>query len=199
MGYEKDRQIQEWDQGWYFSDSTICFRCLTDPVVREIVKDNADQSECSFCDRRRKNTAVDFDVVMRYIAETARQYFGTVNEEGLGRDQEDERYFGTTYDSREVIEDLGPPSNNEVIDEIVECLGDETWCDRHPYSITGVDRYDSSWDEFCDTVKHKIRYFFGDIPAEEYSETIPMSQMLDALRSLIEGADLIQVLDAGSA
>ncbi len=108
-----------------------------------------------------------------------RQYFGTVDDEGLGWDKEDERWFGTTYDSREVIEELGLPSDNDrVIDEIVESLGDEIWCDRHPYSLSGVDRYDSSWDEFCNTVKHKFRYFFGDVPAEEYSETIPVSKML---------------------
>ena len=65
-------------------DSTICYRCLTDPVLREIVKESADQSECSFCDRpRRKNVAIDFNVVMERIGETVRQYFGTVDDEGL--------------------------------------------------------------------------------------------------------------------
>ncbi len=68
MGYEKERQIQQWEQGWQFMDSTICYRCLTDPVLREIVKESADQSECSFCDRpRRKNVAIDFNVVMERI------------------------------------------------------------------------------------------------------------------------------------
>jgi len=51
MGYEKDRQIQEWDQGWSFTGTTICHRCLSDRYLRAIAKDNATETECSYCKR----------------------------------------------------------------------------------------------------------------------------------------------------
>jgi hypothetical protein len=45
MGYEKDRQIQQLEQGWRFSDSTICYLCLSDPALRDFVEAHANQSE----------------------------------------------------------------------------------------------------------------------------------------------------------
>lgn len=200
MGYEKERQIQQWEQGWTFSDKDICYLCLSEPVLKEFVRDHADRVQCDFCDRKhRKNAAVEFNSVMEVIGDAIRQYY-SIASDTLSYDREDETYMGSTYDTRDVLDDLGWPSNNDsVIEEIVECLGHETWCDRHPYSLSGVERYDSSWEQFCKTVKHKVRYFFGDVEEEKYSETIPVPEMLGTIEELTERADMIVTLDQGES
>ena len=49
MGYEKDRMMQEQEQGWSFRDGNICYRCLTDAYLREMVRQDASEYDCSFC------------------------------------------------------------------------------------------------------------------------------------------------------
>jgi hypothetical protein len=196
MGYEKERQIQQWEQGWSFSDRDICYLCLSEPTLREFVKDRADRTNCDFCNRQhRKNVAVEFNSVMELIGDAIRQYY-SIASDTLSYDREDERYMGSTYDTCDVLDDLGWPSDNEsVVEEIVDCLGHETWCDRHPYSLDGVERYDSSWEQFCETVKHKVRYFFSNVEEDKYSETIPVPDMLKTIKELTERADMIVTLD----
>lgn len=200
MGHEKERQIQQWDQGWTFMDSTICYLCLSEPALREFVKERADRTECSFCMRRpRQNVAVDFNSVMQLIGEAVDQYF-SVASDTLAYDDEDDSLIGSTYDTQDVLEDIGWPSDNKaVIQEIVESFGYQTWCDRHPYSLTGVDKYDSSWDHFCETVKHKARYFFGAVDEDKHSETIPISELLGTIGSLVEAEGMITTLDPTTA
>src|SRR6266481_9188775 len=148
MGYEKDRQIQEWDQGWSFTDSTVCFHFLSDPYLREFVKSGATKPECSFCNRTSRSTpiAIDFDSLMEVIAGAIFQYYGHAENEGMGWDSEEHDYFGTKYDTRDLVLDvIGEPSENErVIRAIIDSLGDQTWCEKSPYSLTGVDQYASS-------------------------------------------------------
>ena len=192
MGYEKNRRIEEDDQGWYYSDKDICSRCLSDSYLKEVVRSTAKGFECSFCDRTSKSTpiAVPFNEIMEIIGETVFQYFDHAENE-LSWDHE-EGYFGSTYDSEDIVrEELGEPSDNEaVIEEIIKSLGDYTWCEKHAYSLTGSDYLESSWNEFCRTVKHQTRYFFNaqEPPgeSESYSDTIPVPQMLDTLRDIID-------------
>ncbi len=69
--------------------------------------------------------------------------------------------------------------------EIIDSLGQYTWCEKSPYSLGDYERYQYSWEEFCNTVKHEVRYFFDSLKeADEYSEKIPVPQMLDELRAL---------------
>jgi hypothetical protein len=201
MGYEKDRQIQEMDQGWGFTDTDVCYRCLSDPYLRAMVKDNASKNECSYCEHRsRKPIAIPFDGLMEVIAGAIYQYFDHCVNEAIAWDQEDQEYVGTTYQTYELVRwEIPTPSQREdVLDEITDSLGDNEWCDKTPYALTGADRILSSWEGFCNTVKHETRYFFGSRQAnDELDEKIPVAQMLDELRDIIDGAGLIGVIPPG--
>jgi len=201
MGYEKDRMIQEEEQGWCFREGNVCDRCISDPYLRDMVRTRASELDCSFCGRSSRKTpiSIPFNDVMEVIGGAVSQYFDrAVN--CLGYCSAEGGYLGTTYDSWDLVHDdliPAPSENEEVLNAVVESLGDELWCDRNPYSLTGVERYNSSWEEFCDTVKHSVRYFFGsqEVP-DQYSETIPVPEMLDELRGIINEAGLISSLPA---
>ncbi len=202
MGYEKDRQIQEWDQGWSFMGTSICYRCLSDPFLRAMVKDSAREGECSYCERtsRKCPIAIPFDELMEVIAEAIYQYYDHCENEAIAWDSEDYQYIGTTYQTDELVRfEIPTPSEREdVLDEIVESLGSNEWCDKSPYSLTGAESIFSSWEDFCETVKHETRYFFGYKKKEdEWSENTPVPEMLDKLRHIIEFAGLIGTIPPG--
>jgi hypothetical protein len=47
MGYEKDRQIEQDEQGRDFRDDmSICHRCISDSYLKQLAKDRAREHEC---------------------------------------------------------------------------------------------------------------------------------------------------------
>jgi hypothetical protein len=200
MGYDKDRMIQEEDQGWRFRDGeTICYRCVSDTYLREHVKSTASEFECTFCGRtsRKEPTGIPFNELMGVIGGAIWQYFDhAVNCMGW-----EGGYVGTTYDSYDLVRDEipTPSENEEILSAIIDSLGDQIWCDLNPYALTGAERYASSWEQFCNTVKHKVRYFFDSKDnSDDYSETIPVPEMLEELRDIIDEAGLTASLPVGT-
>jgi hypothetical protein len=200
MGYEKDRAIQEDEQGWRFSAGmNVCHRCLSDKDLANFVREHATDVDCDFCGRTtRKPSSVAVDVLMEVIGDVIHQYYDrAVNE--LGWDGEEQEYVGTTYDSSDIIrDDLGTISENEaLLDHLVDVLGDEVWCDRYPYSTVGYDAYETGWERFCGAVKYHTRYFFTKpSPADEHDTDItPVPGMLDEISTMLEEEDLIRTLD----
>lgn len=203
MGYHKQRQIEEDDQGWRFSDKDICYRCITEPYLRALARNEPTEYGCSFCGRssRKAPNSVPFNNIMKVIADAVWQYYDHAGN-CLGYDSREGGYQGSTYDSYDIVhEDLPTLSENErVVQEVIDCLGDQTWCNRRPYEITGVERYTMSWEGFCKTVKHRVRYFFSadDENEDEGLDIIPVPKMLDELRDIIDAAGLITALPTGT-
>lgn len=202
MGREKDRQIEEWEQGWSFTEGTICYRCISDPYLRELARKTAAEFNCSFCNRtsRQSPSAIRFDDLMDAVGTAISQYYGHVENEPIAWDWEDKEYFGTTYDARDLVyEQIPMPSaRDDVLEAIVASLGHHIWCDKDPYSLSQAEMFLASWEDFCLAVKHQTRYFFSSVEAPEYSETIPASALMGTLGHLIQEADMIQVVEPGT-
>ncbi|HEV2379950.1 MAG TPA: HEPN-associated N-terminal domain-containing protein [Terriglobia bacterium] len=203
MGYEKEREIEQDEQGWRYSHKTICFRCVSDPYLREEVKSRANKSECDFCNRRSRQTpnAIPFNDFMRVVAGAIFQYYSHVEEDTMAWDSEDQTYVGSTYSTWELVRyNLAPATNEDALREIIDSLGEHTWCDKSPYSLSDSERYQYSWEEFCKTVKHETHYFFNSPKeVEVHSDKIPVPQMLDALQDLINETGLVRSLPSETA
>src|SRR4051794_25582091 len=73
MGYWKNRQIIEQEQGWSMTDHWICSGCLDEPVLEAAVETAADVDEdCTFCGA---SPAAPLDVVMELFAEGIRHLY----------------------------------------------------------------------------------------------------------------------------
>jgi hypothetical protein len=202
MGYEKNRRIEEDDQGWSYSDKDICYRCISEPYLRDLARSEASEFGCSFCGRipRSKPNSIPFNRLMEVVGETVWQYYEHAAD-CMGWDGREGGFIGSsTYDSYDIVQDFPTLSDDErVVREVIDCLGDQVWCDRSPYSLTGVERYASSWEGFCQTVKHTVRYFFNTKEnADEFSDKIPVPEMLDELRDIIDSAGLVETLNTGT-
>ncbi len=204
MGYEKDRQIEQDEQGWKFCDGmSICHRCISDLHLKQMAKDRASKHECTFCVSRSPKTpnSIPFNHFMEVYAGALFQYYNHVENEAMAYDSEDGEYVGDTYDTWDLVKDvIGEPSENEaVVTEIIDSLGDHLWCEKSPYSLGDFERYQYSWEEFCKKVKHEVRYFFDSLENDnEYSEKIPVPRMLDELSDLIDEVGLIGTLPVGT-
>jgi hypothetical protein len=162
MGYWKNRQIEEDQQGWQYRDGeNVCHRCITDPFLKDLIKVKASQHsqhQCSFCGwmSSKRPNSMSFNDFMEVYTGAVFQYYTHAEEEAIAWDSEDRCYIGHTYDTGELVRDIiGEPSESEaVLDAIIDSLGMHTWCERNPYALDERERYEYSWEEFCKTVKH---------------------------------------------
>jgi hypothetical protein len=145
--------------------------------------------------------AAPLDAVVEFMAEAInREYERAV--EALGWDGAEGGYQGEHFDSRELLQDcIGlslPNDDGRLLDVLVDCFGDEEWCQRDPYALRPDEMLKFSWEHFCDFIKNKRRYFFMQEPTDDQSEHLTPSQLLTLVSKQAEEHDLVKTLPSGS-
>jgi hypothetical protein len=198
MGRAKDLMMQQEEQGWSFTYNQICQRCISDLYLKQSVKGTAtNENPCSFCGRR---PSAELDEVIEIIGDTVGEYYNrAVNEAPY--DSAEGGYQGITYRTHEVLDDIAANISNrdDVMDVIREAFDDDIWVERNMFSLNGAHKFVASWSRFCHAVKHRSRYFFdrttddsrNDDWDDGSDDTIPVPNMLDALREILETKGLI--------
>ncbi len=104
---------------------------------------------------------------------------------------------GVHWDSSDPIE-LGLPNDDERLLEIlVDCLGDEPWCDRNPYAQREDERLVSSWERFSEFIKYKRRNFFFQKDEDKLvapGEYLSASELLNFIGETAKTLDLLKTL-----
>lgn len=188
----------------------VCPACIDDYAIQEFIRNNAVESECSYCGKSSdQEIAASLDEVVDFILD------------GIWTEWDDPAncvgweggWVGAeVIDSDELIRyRVGLDSSNEdVLDDIVEALVDKEWCQRDPYGLRDEEALMFGWGTFYEQVKHHSRYIFfrvdGDEDDEEkrflYSDEIPVSKMLDRISfemsKLEYEIDLVKSLPIGT-
>jgi len=76
--------------------------------------------------------------------------------EALGFESAEGGYQGAHWDSTDMIEQIGldlPNDDGRLLEILIDCFGDEPWCDRNPYAQREDERLVSSWERFCEFIK----------------------------------------------
>jgi len=184
----------------------VCDRCIDDPDVQTYIRDKAESLDCDFCARRAKTRliAAPLTGVIEFILVALdREYERAV--EALGFESAEGGYQGAHWDSSELIDDvvgLEFPLDHvgRLRDVIVECLGDEPWCERNPYSLRDDELYITSWEDFCKYVKFEHRYFFQQSNRQvmDHGETLSPGRLLKFIGRVCNSHGLIRTLPARS-
>lgn len=200
MGYAKKLMMEQEEQGWEYSDYRICPSCVCDGHLRTKLQTQLSEEPCSFC-LKSDLGSVPLNDLMGMIASTVHQHFDRAIET-LPWDGEEKTYVGETFDTAEVILDYLDPftERSDVMDAVLRLFDDDTWCRTDVYHLDGAKLYSLSWQQFCDTVKNKMRFFFGQKDPEDWtSEVIPVHQMMDTLgRIVLQTKGLISDLPKGT-
>jgi hypothetical protein len=182
---------------------SVCTACFGDEDIRVFIQSAGDSNECDFCRRksRRRPIAAPLDEVFDFILPTIeREYDRAVNT--LGWDSGEGGYQGVHWDSRELLEEIGlelPNDDGQLLDILVDCLGDEVWCKRNPYSLRRDESLIGSWEDFCDYIKHERRYFFLRKKTKRFdSEYLAPSELLRFIGREVRDHELVRKLPKGS-
>jgi hypothetical protein len=173
--------------------------------LKSFIENNAEKTECSYCGTTSDNPiAAHMDEVIDLIVRSIRADW-TDPANVLPYESAEGGYQGTVYDTDELFDYLcgGVPSSNEsVIEEILESIGDQIWCKRRYFSLDRNQELEIGWEEFCGLVKHHTRFMFFSSPQineeSHFREGIHPSEMLDQLGSIVMELELTKLLPVGT-
>jgi hypothetical protein len=176
----------------------VCSSCIGDPDLRAWIRSKGGARGCDACGRSDSPTC-ELDELCERIESCLAQYWGSAVEQ-LPYDSREGGYQGSTWDTDELLFDkVGldlPRDKRDLLRyAILAELTDDLWCDYDWLTLDEDVALRTSWQRFCDTVKHRKRFFFhaeGDDDRDSYTP----ASLLRAISSICEGMGLISVLPA---
>jgi hypothetical protein len=151
-------------------DKAICFECVEDCYLKEIIKDEGELLNCSICGEENNN-AITVEQLGKLMEPIMREHFSlgpTVKKFG----NEDEEWWEQEGDSMSwaVQEVLGQyfDFEDEIVDAVIEAEdawppdGDEAFWDRtnlYVESRVRLGHYFAEWQWTLDELKHSKRFF----------------------------------------
>src|SRR5437870_2196218 len=184
-------------------DTYVCKDCLDDDALIAIVEANAEEAKCDYCNRESVDGSAIaapaetvFEAVQRGIE---REYTDPANE--LPYESAEGGYQGTVLDAHEVIDEVGPITQNDaLLDDLRGYLDDTWWCQIDYYRLRDEQRMTLSWEAFQRHVKHHRRYFFlrpGEKSDDPWDEISTPAETLATIASSVTEAEIIRRVPAG--
>lgn len=195
------------DEGDFWSAApaegyAVCADCIDDVDIRAFIASRADELACDFCDRSSVDQAVaaPLESVVEFMMEAIdREYDRAVN--ALGWESREGGFQGSHWDSYDLLTDeidiALPNDDGRLLDILVECLGDNDWCQRNPYGLREDERYIASWDEFANFIKYERRYFFLEAQRSD-GELLSPPSLLEFISETVVDYRLLTTIPTGS-
>ncbi len=186
-------------------DSFVCTDCFEDETIKNFIRENSKDEKCTFCGAESdKSDVASLVVVLPFIEEKIHnEYDRAINCLPYDEDTEDGYFPAEKWQTEELLESIFDGSlpndeNGKLMSALIDMLGDDIWCRKAPFSLTDNERFELSWKEFCNLVKHHRRYFFLHEKSDD-TELYSPSALLDKLILRSEDFRLIETLPKGKS
>jgi hypothetical protein len=192
MGQTKRAYDRTSELGYYSIDKYVCNHCVNDKDIKHFIKENGEESICSYCEKKRART-VFFDEFIEFFLQYVDDEYGNPLDQFINWD--DGESFGIVELLSDFDIDLTEQEN--LLKDIYESLSDRMWCETPYWHYELSEALKYGWEGFVNVVKHKSRYAFYRVNDEYPSEPIPPSAFLDELGKVISRLRLYKTLSKG--
>jgi len=171
MGRVKGKYLEDLDSGYTSGHGlNVCEQHFNDKDIVDFIKDNGSSDlVCSFCgndnveDQFKIYKIICWDDLMERIS-TSIKYFYDDPANGLSYESAEGGYFGKTYDTVELLEDIiGLDADYEIVQEIANSITQDCWTEGEFYGETYLEYLNHTWETFSNLVKYKVRFFFKEV------------------------------------
>jgi hypothetical protein len=186
----------------------VCAGCFGNQGLKDFCSDHAESTDCDFCGTVGiELIAAPLDDVVEHIEACIHRYYDDPGNAGLPYETREGGWQGKTYDTYEVLDDLGldlPQDDGDLYDEIISGIENTLWSDADPYALSPAEQLSLSWEQFCEVIKHKRRYFFlheEKPPEDEYyrnDELFSPAKTLEMIFAFAEETDSFLTIPPGS-
>jgi len=204
MGFWKQRQIEELGRGYYSVSKHVCDQCVTDSFLQAVVRTNAENRKCDYCSRQEDNLiAAPLESILDEIVSAVKADWSDPDNEGIVFDSREGGYQVELLSKEELFDEIEWPTENEqLMDDIVNAMVDDNWCERSDSSYELAAARKTGWERFASTVKYKTRYvFYREIATSpiHLDSGIPAHQRLQFFEETLQTVDLRKTFCAGQA
>jgi RES domain-containing protein len=178
----------------------VCSSCFGDVELRSWVRGHGGPRGCDACGKFDSPTCK-LEDVCRYIETCLRRYWGSAVDQ-LPYESAEGGYIGTTWTTYELLREevciaLPRDKSDGLFHSIIGSLTDETWCEYDWLTLDHDVALRSSWKRFCETVKHKRRFFFHADGTDDRDSFTPAA-LLESIARIGQTMGLIRELPLGT-
>lgn len=203
MGIAKSLWIEEQERGWSsIEDAFVCEECVFDYALKELVRDNVQSPECTYCGRTSTGDpiAADMNCLMEVVYAGICTEWGDPNSEGVIYESAEGGWQGEVIDSWTLLSMHLPFCgfvDGPVLEDLATSMADRQWCQRNFYRLLPQEELAFDWGRFRELVKYQSRFFFLKEPGLPDEERAP-HEILDVLGHFIRDFDLVRTLGPGT-
>jgi hypothetical protein len=177
----------------------VCSACFGDDDLRSWIRNENGPRGCDACGKFDSPTC-ELSELCLHIQSCLKKYWGFAVDQ-LPYDSAEGGYQGTTWDTAEILFDevglsLPRDSNDRLYYALLGELTDETWCEFDWLTLDYDHALRTSWERFCETVKHKRRFFFHSDGSDDHDSYTP-SSLLEAIANISQRMGLVRNLPVG--
>jgi len=158
MGGMKEYAQEIEDRGWDAPDKSVCFQCMEEEFLSGFIKNHADSSSCSYCDKQVKSLSL--EKILPIIFDSLSHYYIRYDLAFIPREIEDVNSFSTS----DVLEVLGLQCEGDVFADIEgSFFKDEYWVPAVNGDWLGIsfsDKIFDKWKYFKTHIIEESRFFF---------------------------------------
>lgn len=195
MGFN-DRMDEITAYSLSFIEKSICFNCIADDYLAEIIKSNLTQKKCSYClSVGNKNIACEYKLVAQKIYDRIFLSYKDAQDTGMPF-VEGEWLIEQGY-IQDVINDFDPGWDDQFIEDLCESADPNLYLVPHVQDDwVGVPEsavLSYGWQGFKEQILYKTRYLFLTQKSSRYDDfySVPLTSMLDRLGDLSNRLGLI--------
>ena len=198
MGLAKSMMMEYEARGYGSSDKSVCSECVGNEYLKQFIVDNGtDDAVCDFC--KNEGVCVGVEELCGEIMDGITfEYEKAV--ESMGWNSREGGYIGaTTWHTSELLYDLNDEMELEpdVVDELIDIIDDDTWCERDPYGLRKSEKQTYMWQRFSKMVKHETRYVFFRMPEHDKYDDESDYLILDHIGQAVDELNLIKTIPQG--
>ncbi len=176
----------------------VCSSCFSNQDLRPWIREQDGRRGCDFCGKFDSPT-VEFNKLVTYIEHCIGRYYGKAVDQ-LGYCSAEGGYLGEHWNSWEMLDRIGltlpRDHSGSLYSAIAGAMEDEPWCDFDAGALELDHALWSSWESFCQTVKHERRFFFHNSGRDDQDSLTPAS-LLNNIAKASEALGLIVELPTG--
>lgn len=182
-------------------ESNVCTKCVADPILIDLVKNNCNSKSCSFC-HEEECIAAPSKIITDYIYEVIFKYYGKAEDLGISYDR---GWVLPQIPIEDILFEFNPGWSDDFNEHLVGLADIEWYLVRQTNNdwmeppLNKILSY--GWSGFKEQILYRTRYFFLEEPKDDSIDPheVSIPSLLSLLAKMCLEFNLITTIPKGTS